>query len=112
MALPALVRSARPLARIDGHEQLRIALATGERAIWLNKSLAKPTRNSQIIRDLSQREIDVLVRVAKGQSNKEIGADLYLSPLTIKSHLARIGKKLGTGDRAGLVACALRAGII
>lgn len=112
MALPALVRTIKPLARVEGHEQLRIALATGERAIWLSKSLAKPHRSHHIVRQLTQREIDVLARVAMGQSNKEIGAALYLSPLTVKSHLARIAKKLGTGDRAGLVAIATRSGLI
>ena len=35
-----------------------------------------------------------------------------LSALTVKSHLARIARKLGTGDRAGMVAVALRTGII
>jgi DNA-binding CsgD family transcriptional regulator len=37
---------------------------------------------------------------------------LSLSALTVKNHLARIGRKLGTGDRAQLVALAYRAGII
>ncbi len=47
-----------------------------------------------------------------GQSNKEIGEDLGLSSLTVKSHLARIARKLGTGDRAEMVALAMRAGVI
>ena len=111
MALPALVRQ-QGLARVEGFEQLRIAFATGERAIWLSKSLAKPSRAHRSIRSLSQREIDVLTAVALGQSNKEIGVALGLSPLTVKSHLARISKKLGTGNRAGLVAAATRAGLI
>ena len=37
---------------------------------------------------------------------------LHLSALTVKSHLARIARKLGTGDRAEMVALALRAGVI
>lgn len=116
MALPALARTSQPvtridLARVEGLEQLRIALATGERAVWLSKPLAKPRRHA-IVRSLSRREIEVLSRVAQGQSNKEIGAAMGLSPLTIKSHLARISKKLGTGNRAGLVAAATRAGLL
>lgn len=63
-------------------------------------------------RDLSSREVEVLQRVANGQSNKEIGDELELSALTVKSHLSRIGRKLGTGDRAQLVALAMRAGVI
>ena len=68
------------------------------------------------LRELEQeataREIEVLQLVAEGRSNKDIGVDLGLSALTVKSHLARIGRKLGTGDRAEMVALALRAGSI
>ena len=46
------------------------------------------------------------------QRNGDIAAALQLSPLTVKSHLARIGRKLGTGDRAHAVLLALRAGVI
>ena len=61
---------------------------------------------------LSAREIQVLQLVADGKSNKDIGEDLGLSALTVKSHLARIARKLGTGDRAEMVATALRSGAI
>ena len=63
-------------------------------------------------RELSAREVEVLQLVADGQSNKEIGEALSLSALTVKSHLSRIGPKLGTGDRAQMVALAMRAGVI
>jgi DNA-binding NarL/FixJ family response regulator len=63
-------------------------------------------------RELSAREIEVLRLVADGRSNKAIGQAMGLSALTVKSHLARIARKLGTGDRAGMVAVAMRAGII
>ena len=61
---------------------------------------------------LSAREREVLRLVAGGRSNQQIGDQLCLSMLTVKSHLVRIGRKLGTGDRAGIVAVAMRAGII
>ena len=61
---------------------------------------------------LSAREVEVLQLVGDGRSNKEIGEVLGLSALTVKSHLARIARKLGTGDRAEMVAVALRAGVI
>lgn len=64
------------------------------------------------IHELSSREIEVLRLVADGRSNKWIGEELALSSLTVKSHLARIGRKLGTGDRAHMVALAMRAGVI
>src|SRR5690606_41471093 len=63
-------------------------------------------------RELSGREVEVLRLVAEGQSNKAIGVSMGLAALTVKSHLARIARKLGTGARAGLVAVALRTGHI
>ncbi|GAA2722995.1 helix-turn-helix transcriptional regulator [Cellulomonas aerilata] len=62
--------------------------------------------------DLTAREIGVLELVAAGRTNRRIGEELGLSALTVKSHLARISRKLGTGDRAELVAIVIRAGKI
>jgi DNA-binding NarL/FixJ family response regulator len=63
-------------------------------------------------RELSPREVQVLQSVADGHSNHEIGEALGLSALTVKSHLSRIGRKLGTGDRARMVVLAMRAGVV
>lgn len=61
---------------------------------------------------LSPREVEVLQAVADGHTNNETGRLLGLSGLTVKSHLARIGRKTGTGDRAEMVAIAMRAGLV
>lgn len=66
----------------------------------------------RLVHQLTDREIEVLTDVADGRSNKWIGEHLSLSALTVKSHLARISRKLGTGDRAQMVAIAMRAGLI
>ena len=66
----------------------------------------------QVILTLTDREIEVLEWVADGRCNQWIAERLTLSPLTVKAHLSRIGRKLGTGDRAEMVAVAMRAGII
>ena len=50
--------------------------------------------------------------VADGWSNKAIASQLSLSALTVKNHLARIGRKFGVGDRAHIVAIACRGGVI
>lgn len=71
--------------------------------------VGRPREDSRHKPDLSDREIEVLRRVSEGRSNREIGNELGLSALTVKSHLARISRKLGTGDRAQLVAIAIRA---
>jgi DNA-binding NarL/FixJ family response regulator len=61
---------------------------------------------------LSRREIAVLELVAAGHSNPEIAAELGIAPLSVKSLLARIGRKLGTGDRTQMVAAAMRAEVL
>lgn len=58
--------------------------------------------------ELTARELGVLRLVADGRSNRQIGDHLQLSALTVKSHLARISRKVGTGDRAEMVAYAMR----
>jgi two-component system, NarL family, nitrate/nitrite response regulator NarL len=62
--------------------------------------------------ELTARELGVLRLVADGQSNRAIGEHLQLSALTVKSHLARISRKIGTGDRAEMVAFALRNALL
>lgn len=61
---------------------------------------------------LSAREVAIVELVADGMTNKDIGSRLYLSPATVKKHLDRIGAKTGKRNRAGLVAWALRTGVI
>jgi DNA-binding NarL/FixJ family response regulator len=72
------------------------------------------TRNGaeEAVGELSPRERDVLRLVADGHTNKEIGEKVDLSALTVNSHLARIARKLGTGDRAHTVALGIRSGVI
>ena len=62
--------------------------------------------------NLSAREIEVLLLVAKGNSNKEVGKALYISTATVKTHLIHIYNKLGVGDRTAAVTTALEKGII
>ena len=66
----------------------------------------------ELVNELTPRELEVLSLVADGRTNKWIAAELSLSALTVKSHLARISRKLGTGDRSHLVAIAMRAGVL
>ena len=61
---------------------------------------------------LTPREIDVLRLVAAGNANKEIGACLTLTEVTVKSHVKNILAKLGASDRTHAVTIALKRGII
>ncbi|GIG19436.1 DNA-binding response regulator [Cellulomonas chitinilytica] len=61
---------------------------------------------------LTKREIEVLVGMSNGRSNAQIGAELFLSEDTVKTHARRLFRKLGAKDRAQAVAIGLRRGLI
>jgi DNA-binding NarL/FixJ family response regulator len=61
---------------------------------------------------LTEREREVLALVGKGMSNTEIGAALFLSPATARTHVSHARVKLGARDRAQLVVIAYRAGLV
>jgi DNA-binding NarL/FixJ family response regulator len=61
---------------------------------------------------LSQREIEVLERIASGNRNHDIASTLFISEETVKGHVKRIMEKLGANDRTEAVAIGVRRGII
>ena len=61
---------------------------------------------------LSEREIEVLRRVAMGSSNKIIASHVGVSEATVKSHLRNILSKLGANDRTHAVTIAIKRGFI
>lgn len=61
---------------------------------------------------LTEREREVLALVGRGLSNHEIGAELFLSPATARTHVSHAMTKLGARDRAQLVVIAYQTGLI
>src|SRR6185503_19751115 len=61
--------------------------------------------------ELSPRELEVLLLIVKGNSNKEIGGRLSLAENTVKNHVKMILEKLGVADRTQAVTTALQRGL-
>jgi DNA-binding NarL/FixJ family response regulator len=69
-------------------------------------------RRSGEVTALTDREHDVLLLLAEGLNAAAIGAKLYLSESTTKSHIARIYQKLGAANRAQALVTAMRIGLL
>jgi len=67
-----------------------------------------PAATAPLPDDLTQREAEILGMIARGMTNPEIAAQLFLSSHTIKTHISRIFAKTGSRDRAAAIGYAHR----
>lgn len=98
------------------------ALFAAVRDVAAGKTLIPPeilARLTQVIQQggpgvqeepLTEREHQILQLIAKGHSNKEIAATLFISDNTVKTHISNLFEKLGVRDRTEAVTKALRLG--
>ncbi len=106
------------LKQVGGEELLRAVQAAAHGEIALDPQTAarvvarlqdlEAQAEADVFRDLSPREREVLVRVARGLSNKQIGAQLGLSEITVRNYVSNILEKLKLGNRVELAAFAAR----
>lgn len=81
--------------------------------VRLLKHLARPTPQARRPREpLTERELDVVRLVARGRTNQEVAAELFVSLSTVKTHLASIQAKLGARNRVEIAAWAWESGIV
>jgi len=71
-----------------------------------------PTPAHTAVADLTDREREVLVLMAHGRSNTEIGHDLFVAEATVKTHVGRILAKLGVRDRVQAVVVAYETALV
>lgn len=62
--------------------------------------------------ELTDRELDILRRLARGLSNRDIAAEVFLSEATVKTHITRILRKLGLVSRVQAVVLAYESGLV
>ncbi len=62
--------------------------------------------------NLSNRELEVLINVAAGLSDKQVAGRLGISPKTVRNHLGRVFSKLGASNRVEAVMIALKVGLL
>ncbi|TJY42039.1 response regulator transcription factor [Cohnella pontilimi] len=70
----------------------------------LEQQVTIEDKESFEIEGLSKREQEVLELIVQGLNNKQIAKTLFISEHTVKNHITNIFQKLGTNDRAGLMA--------
>jgi DNA-binding CsgD family transcriptional regulator len=99
--------------RIDAREQLNQALGVFERleaVPWAERARSELRATGERVRargrsaseNLTPQELQVALLVAEGKTNREVGAQLFLSPKTIEWHLGHVYRKLGIGSRTEL----------
>ncbi|WP_341730061.1 response regulator transcription factor [Brooklawnia sp.] len=71
-----------------------------------------PGRQDPRLDVLTDREREVLVEIAKGATNAEIAANLFMAEGTVKTHVGRLLSKLGARDRVNLVLIAFETGLV
>ena len=71
-----------------------------------------PGHDSSRLDVLTDREREVLVEIARGATNSEIAANLFMAEGTVKTHVGRLLSKLNARDRVGLVLIAFETGLV
>ncbi|TDC98740.1 response regulator transcription factor [Nonomuraea deserti] len=89
------------------------ALVSPSVTVRLLQHVAQPRRAPAPMNDpLTERELDVVRLIARGRTNQEVAAELFVSLSTVKTHLGSIFAKLGVRNRVEIAAWAWESGVV
>ena len=100
------------LKNIDPETMLTAIRRVYAGGTYISADIAKRLEERSSRSTLTLRELEILGRVACGNSNREIGALFGISEFTVRNHLIRILSKLNAGDRTEAVTIAIRSGLL
>lgn len=103
-----LIRAVRAVARGDSY----LDPAVTSRVLTTYRRSAGESHDGAAVTELTARELDVLTLIGRGRSNAEIAGDLFISGVTVKTHIGRIFTKLHLRDRAAAIVYAYDHGIV
>ncbi len=78
----------------------------------LNARLVQKDTEYDMVRELTKREKQILISIAGGKSNQDIGTELNISERTVKNHITSLFKKIGVKDRTQAAVFAIRNNLI
>jgi len=112
-----LLKDARPSELLHAIEvvaagEALIAPGITQRLIAEFAARRDPSRPPAALSELTEREREILRLIARGLSNAEIAGRLVISPLTAKTHVSNVLRKLDCRDRAALVALSYESGLV
>lgn len=91
---------------------LEAVVADLQKELSNHKNKPSAITQDSLVEPLSERELEVLILVAAGKSNREIASKLYLALGTVKTHVHNISGKLGANNRTEAVAKARKHGLL
>ena len=105
-----LIRAVQAVARGDSY--LDPAVTSRVLSTYRKAAAGALDKQGNNVAELTARELDVLTLIGKGLSNNEIADELFISGVTVKSHIGRIFVKLDLRDRAAAIVYAYDNGIV